>query len=133
MRAVAYLRISRDTDDSTSIARQRQITKQYAKGRDWTIVETVEEVDVSASKRRLDRPGLTRVRELVAAGDAEAVLVWRLDRLARSVVDMGTLLDEGLQVVSCTEPLDTTTPMGRAMVEILQVFAALESSTIGQS
>jgi hypothetical protein len=45
---------------------------------------------------------------------------------------MGTLLDEGLQVVSCTEPLDTTSPMGRAMVEILQVFAALESSTIGQ-
>jgi DNA invertase Pin-like site-specific DNA recombinase len=131
MKVAAYVRISRDTDESTSIARQKQITTRYAEARGWTVVETVEDVDVSATKRRLDRPGLTRVRELVAGGDAEAVLVWRLDRLARSVVDMGTLLDEGLQVVSCTEPLDTTTPMGRAMVEILQVFAALESSTIG--
>src|SRR4051794_8592099 len=104
MRVAAYLRISRDTDESTSIARQRQITRQYAEARGWTVAETVEEVDVSASKRRLDRPGLSRVRELVRTGDAEAVLVWRLDRLARSVVDMGTMLDEGLQVVSCTEP-----------------------------
>ena len=132
MRVAAYVRISRDTDESTSIARQKQITTRYAEARGWTVVETVEDVDVSATKRRLDRAGLTRVRELVAGGDAQAVLVWRLDRLARSVVDMGTLLDEGLQVVSATEPLDTTTPMGRAMVEILQVFAALESSTIGQ-
>lgn len=129
---VAYVRISRDTDDSTSIPRQRAVTAKYAESRGWHVVETVEDVDVSASKRRLARPGLTRVRELIRNRDADAVLVWRLDRLARSVVDMGTLLDEGLEVVSATEPLDTTTPMGRAMVEILQVFAALESSTIGQ-
>ncbi|MEP7736460.1 recombinase family protein [Nocardioides sp. 31GB23] len=132
LRVAAYVRISRDADDSTSIARQVDITGRYAAARGWEVVETVQDVDVSASKRRLDRPGLSRVRELVRAGEADAVLVWRLDRLARSVVDMGTLLDEGLQVVSCTEPLDTTSPMGRAMVEILQVFAALESSTIGQ-
>lgn len=68
---------------------------------------------------------------MIASGDADAVLVWRLDRLARSVVDFGTLLDEGLNVVSCTEPLDTTSAMGRAMAEVLQVFAALESRTIG--
>lgn len=131
MNVVAYLRISRDSDDSTSIARQRDITSRYAEARGWTVVATVEDVDVSASKRRLDRPGLNRVRELIRTGAADAVVVWRLDRLARSVVDMGTMLDEGLQVVSCTEPLDTTSPMGRAMVEILQVFASLESSTIG--
>jgi DNA invertase Pin-like site-specific DNA recombinase len=92
----------------------------------------LEDVDVSASKRRLDRPGLAKVRAMIAAGEADAVLVWRLDRLARSVVDFGTLLDEGLNVVSCTEPLDTTSAMGRAMAEVLQVFAALESRTIGE-
>jgi hypothetical protein len=68
---------------------------------------------------------------MIAAGDVEAVLVWKLDRLARSVVDFGTLLDEGINVVSCTEPLDTTSAMGRAMAEVLQVFAALEARTIG--
>lgn len=130
-RVVGYVRLSRETADSTSVARQRQIIDSHASARGWTVVDVVEDVDVSASKRRLDRPGLDRVRALVASGDADAVLVWRLDRLARSVVDFGTLLDEGLNVVSCTEPLDTTSAMGRAMAEVLQVFAALESRTIG--
>ncbi|MCJ1707943.1 recombinase family protein [Microbacterium sp. VKM Ac-2923] len=130
-RVVGYVRLSRESADSTSVARQRQIIEAHAKGRGWELVDTIDDVDVSASKRRLDRPGLTRVRALIAGGKAEAVLVWRLDRLARSVVDFGTLLDDGLNVVSCTEPLDTTTAMGRAMAEVLQVFAALESRTIG--
>jgi DNA invertase Pin-like site-specific DNA recombinase len=130
-RAIGYVRLSRETADSTSIARQRQIIEATARGRGFELVGIIEDVDVSASKRRLDRPGLAQVRELVAKGQADAVLVWRLDRLARSVVDFGTLLDEGLSVVSCTEPLDTTSAMGRAMAEVLQVFAALESRTIG--
>ncbi len=130
-RVVGYVRLSRESADSTSVARQRQIIETHAKRQGWELVETIDDVDVSASKRRLDRPGLARVRGLIASGKADAVLVWRLDRLARSVVDFGTLLDDGLNVVSCTEPLDTTTPMGRAMAEVLQVFAALESRTIG--
>jgi|GEM_PF-623868 len=131
-RAVGYVRLSRDHDDSTSVARQREIIARTCEARGWTLVETVEDVDVSASKRRLDRPGLDRVRALVRSGEADLVLVWRLDRLARSVVDFGTLLDEGVAVASATEPLDTTTPMGRAMAEVLQVFAALESRTTGE-
>lgn len=130
-RVIGYVRISRDTDDSTSVARQREVIESTARARGWELVGIAEDVDVSATKARLDRPGLSHVRREIAQGRADAVLCWRLDRLARSVVDMGTLLDEGLQVISATEPLDTTSPMGRAMVEILQVFAALESSTIG--
>lgn len=86
---------------------------------------------MSASKRRLDRPGLHEIRRRVAAGEADAVMVWRLDRLVRSVADVGVLLDEGLQIISATENLDTTSIMGRAMVEILQVFASMEAKTIG--
>lgn len=108
-RVVGYVRLSRETADSTSVARQRQVIEAHARSRGWDLFTTVEDIDVSASKRRLDRPGLTRVRAIIAAGKAEAILVWRLDRLARSVVDFGTLLDDGLNVVSCTEPLDTTT------------------------
>ena len=95
------------------------------------LIEIVEDVDVSATRSRLDRPGLRRVRALIADGSADAVMVWRLDRLVRSVVDVGVLLDEGLQIISATESLDTTSPMGRAMVEILQVFASMEAKTIG--
>jgi len=132
MRVVGYARLSRASEDSTSIAKQREILTKTAAARGWDLVAIEVDEDVSATKSRLDRPGLTRARESVAAGLADALLCWRLDRVARSVVDMGTLLDEGLQIVSATEPLDTTSAMGRAMVEVLQVFAALESRTTGE-
>ncbi|WNN93698.1 serine integrase [Arthrobacter phage CallinAllBarbz] len=127
MNVIGYARLSSAREESTSIARQREIIEEYAAARKWTLVDVVAETGASATKLRLNRPGLSKVREAVASGRAEAVLVWRLDRIARSVVDFGTLLDEGLQVVSCTEPIDATSSMGRAMAEILQVFAAMEA------
>ncbi|KRF16121.1 hypothetical protein ASH02_05865 [Nocardioides sp. Soil796] len=119
-------------DDSTSLAKQRQIIERAAESRGWALVGIAEDEDVSATKSRLNRPGLTEARDAIASGKADAVLCWRLDRVARSVVDMGQLLDEGIEIVSATEPLDTTSPMGRAMVQIIQVFAELESSTTGE-
>lgn len=130
MRVIGYARLSSASEESTSIARQREIITAHAAKHDWELVEIIEDPNASASKLRLNRPGLTRVRQYLASGQAEAVLVWRLDRIARSVVDYGTLLDEGLAIVSCTEQLDTTTPMGRAMAEVLQVFAGMEARTI---
>lgn len=132
MRVVGYARLSRATrEESTSITRQREVIERTAEARGFELVETVVDDNVSATKTRLDRPGLRRVRELIAADQADAVVVWRLDRLVRSVVDVGVLLDEGLHIISATESLDTTSPMGRAMVEILQVFASMEATTIG--
>lgn len=132
MRVIGYTRLSRASrEESTSIERQRSLIRQTCAARGFTLVDTVDDIDVSASRSRLDRPGLDEVRERIRSGEADAVMVWRLDRVARSVVDFGTLLDEGLDIISATEPLDTTTPMGRAMAEVLQVFAALEAKTIG--
>ncbi|AYN58532.1 integrase [Arthrobacter phage Liebe] len=132
MRVIGYVRLSRASrEESTSVVRQRDIITRTASARDLDLVGIVEDVDVSATKSRLDRPGLDEVRARVRAGEADAVLVWRLDRIARSVVDFGTLLDDGLDIISATEPLDTASPMGRAMAEVLQVFARLEAKTIG--
>lgn len=127
---IGYARLSTASEESTSIERQREVITATAAARGWTLLDIIEDPAASASKLRLNRPGLDRVRHAVATGQAQAVLVWRLDRIARSVVDFGTLLDEGVNIVSCTEPLDTTSPMGRAMAEILQVFAAMEARTI---
>jgi DNA invertase Pin-like site-specific DNA recombinase len=126
------VRLSRATEESTSVARQEQIIRQHATARGWHLVGIESDPDVSASKSRLDRPGLNAARQAIAAGRAEAILVWRLDRIARSVVDFGTLLDEGLSIVSATEPIDSTSSAGRAMAEILQVFAGMEARTIGE-
>ncbi|MFE5334826.1 recombinase family protein [Isoptericola sp. NPDC056573] len=131
-RVVGYARLSRYSDESASIAKQRKIISDTVANRDWTLVEIVEDVDVSATKRRLDRPGLDRVRRLVADGIADHVVVWKLDRLARSVADFSTLLDEGISVVSATEPIDASNSMGRAMAEMVQVFAGLEARTIAE-
>ncbi|WP_172592145.1 recombinase family protein [Subtercola boreus] len=133
MRIIGYVRLSRASrEESTSIVRQRELIAQTCTLRDdFELIDLVEDVDVSATRSRLDRPGLNKVREMVRRGDADAVMVWRLDRLVRSVVDVGVLLDEGLQIISATENLDTTSAMGRAMIEILQVFASMEAKTIG--
>ncbi|UIW13533.1 serine integrase [Arthrobacter phage Lizalica] len=132
MRIIGYVRLSRASrEESTSVVRQREIIAKTCAARDFELVDIVEDVDVSATKTRLERPGLTEARERIKAGEADAVMVWRLDRIARSVVDFGVLLDEGLDIISATEPLDTASPMGRAMAEVLQVFARLEAKTIG--
>lgn len=132
MRIIGYVRLSRASrEESTSVVRQREIIAKTCAARDFELVGIVEDVDVSATKTRLERPGLSEVRARIKAGEADAVMVWRLDRIARSVVDFGVLLDEGLDIISATEPLDTASPMGRAMAEVLQVFARLEAKTIG--
>ncbi|QHB36635.1 serine integrase [Arthrobacter phage Adolin] len=132
MKIIGYVRLSRASrEESTSVVRQREIIEKTCAARDFELVDIVEDVDVSATKTRLDRPGLSEVRERIRAGHADAVMVWRLDRIARSVVDFGVLLDDGLDIISATEPLDTASPMGRAMAEVLQVFARLEAKTIG--
>lgn len=127
MDVIGYARLSAAREESTSIDRQHEIIVNFVKARGWTLTGIVDDPVASASKLRLNRPGLKQVREAIASGTAEAVVVWRLDRIARSVVDFGTLLDEGVSIISATEPLDTTSAMGRAMAEILQVFAAMEA------
>lgn len=131
-RVVGYVRISKDRDDSTSIVRQGEAIAKKAADRGWTLVDTVADRDVSATKKRLDRPGLNKVRQMIANGEADAVVVWKLDRIARSVSDVSVLLDEGLLLVATDQDFDTTTATGRAMVQIAQVFAELEAATIGE-
>lgn len=134
LRAALYVRLSEDTDESTSPQRQRDITAAYANAREWTAVGTYEDIDVSATHARLDRPGLSRLRADVAAGRVDVVIVWRLDRLARKVIDLLTLLEEftkaSASVASATEGIDLTTAGGRAMATLIGVFAEMEADAI---
>lgn len=136
MRAALYVRLSHETDVSTSPARQREVGEAYAAARGWQVVNVYEDIDVSASARRLDRPALGRLRDSVAAGDVDVVIVWRLDRLARSVLDTLTLFQEwqqhGCAVASATEGIDLTTPHGKAMATLIAVFAEMEAAAISE-
>ncbi len=134
MRAATYIRLSEDTDTTTSPARQRELCRRYADDRGWAVVAEFEDIDVSASKTGLDRPALGRLREAVDRGEIDVVIVWRLDRLARSVLDTLTLLDQwtkkGCAAASATEAIDLTTPVGKAMVALIAIFAELEADAI---
>ncbi len=133
-RVLGYARISKATDESTSIERQREVIEATCRARGWALADIIEDVDVSATKTRLDRPGLARVREAVTAGRADTVMVWRIDRVARSVSDLAALTEEwaaaGVSLVSATEPFDMTTSAGRMLLQLLGVFAEFEAATI---
>jgi DNA invertase Pin-like site-specific DNA recombinase len=130
-RALGYVRLSKLTEASTSPERQRADIARYATGRGWELVDIVEDIDVSATKHRLDRPGIHELRKRVKADPGLVVIVSRLDRIARNVADVSTLLDEGIAIVSVAEAFDTASASGRAMAQVAQVFAELEARTIG--
>ncbi|WP_300386917.1 recombinase family protein [uncultured Nocardioides sp.] len=100
MRVVGYARLSWASEDSTSIAKQRDEIQKFVRSRSWDLVGIEADEDANATKTPLNRPGLTAARRRVATGEADAIVVWRLDSVARSVVDVGTLLDEGLRLVA---------------------------------
>ena len=119
-----YARVS--THDQQTLSLQMRAMREYATRRGWTIAAQIREVGSGASERKL------RDRLLAAARrrDIDAVLVWRLDRWGRSLVDLVVTLKElaelGVGFVSLTEALDLTTPTGRAMAGLLSVFAEFE-------
>ena len=105
---------------------ENRAMREYAVRRGWTIALQVKEVGSGASQRQLrEKPlGAARRREI------DAMVVWRLDRWGRPVIDLLATLKEleyqGVGFVSLTEALDLTTPTGRAMAVLLAVFAEFE-------
>src|SRR5215207_10416290 len=100
--------------------------REYVERRGWKVVIEVSEIG-SGAKEREKREDLIR---LARRRQIDAIVVWRLDRWGRSLVDLVNTLGElgELEVgfVSLTEALDLTTPTGRAMAGLLAVFAEFE-------
>lgn len=132
-RAAIYVRLSRETEETTSPERQRAACEQIGKARGWDVVFVEEDIDVSGFSKGLDRPGLQRI--LTRLADIDVIVFFKIDRLARSTVDFAEIMRiteaEGVALASASEPLDLTSSMGRAMAKVIAVFAELESETIG--
>jgi DNA invertase Pin-like site-specific DNA recombinase len=90
--------------------------------------------DEGISGAMTKRPALTRCLKKLRAGDI--LIVWKLDRLGRSLRDLITMLDDlraqGIKFRSLTEHIDTETPAGRAMWQMIGVLAELERSLIAE-
>jgi len=119
-----YARVS--THDQQTLPLQMRAMREYVSRRGWTIAVQIKEVGSGAAERELREYLLAAARRR----EIDVVLVWRLDRWGRSLVDLVVTLKElaelGVSFVSLTEALDLTTPTGRAMAGLLSVFAEFE-------
>ncbi len=124
LRVGIYARIS--THDQQTLPLQVKAMRQYARRRSWKVVKAVEDVGSGAS----ERPQREELINAARRRQIDAILVWRLDRWGRSLLDLIGSLQElstlGVGFVSLCEALDLTTPSGRALAGMLAVFAEFE-------
>jgi putative DNA-invertase from lambdoid prophage Rac len=124
LRVGLYARIS--THDQQTLSLQVKAMRQYARRRSWKVVKAVEDVGSGAS----ERPQREELIKAARRRQIDAILVWRLDRWGRSLLDLIGSLQElsmlGVGFVSLCEALDLTTPSGRALAGMLAVFAEFE-------
>jgi len=124
-----YARQSVDKQDSISIESQIDFCKYELKGGSCK-----EYIDKGYSGKNTDRPRFQELVRDIERGLIQRVVVYKLDRISRSIIDFASMMElfsrYNVEFVSSTEKFDTSTPMGRAMLNICIVFAQLERETI---
>jgi DNA invertase Pin-like site-specific DNA recombinase len=134
-RVIGYVRVSTEEQGQSGLGleAQRAAIEAEVERRGWTLVRT--EKDTS-SGARLDRRGLTAALDAVASGEADGLVVAKLDRLSRSVAQFSNLLErfraKGWGLVILDLGIDTTTIMGEAMATMAATFAQVERRRIGE-
>lgn len=135
MRIIGYTRVSTEeqSTNGVSLAAQEAKLRAYADLYGHEVIAVV--VDAGHSAKTLDRPGLNQVLEALTSGEAEGAIVMKLDRLTRSVRDLGALLDEYFQhfaLISVGEQVDTTTAGGRLVLNLLTSVSQWEREVISE-
>ena len=132
-RAAIYVRVSTGAQvDGTSIDGQLSQCRAEADRRGWIVAG--EYVDAGVSGAKDSRPALDELLAAASSGELDVVLIAKLDRLGRSLLHLLTLMQQfdalGVRVVSASDNIDTRTPAGRMMVQLLGVFAEFERERI---
>lgn len=125
-----YARQSLEKKDSLSIEGQVDLCRKYVNG------EPLVFTDRGFSGKNTKRPAFTELMQAVESGTVNKIIVYRLDRFSRSLADFSglwaVLERHGVEFVSVTENFDTTSPIGRAMLNVVMVFAQLERETTAE-
>ena len=141
MQAIGYVRVStgHQVDSGLSIEAQKVKLEAAAQLHDFNLVRIIE--DAGASGKNLDRPGMTQLLGLIDTSHADVVIITKLDRITRSTADLAGLIERlhtarradgarGVDLISTSESLDTTSAAGRLVVNILGSVAAWEREAI---
>ena len=130
-----YTRVSTEAqaEEGYSIEAQKKLLEAFCVSKE--IKDYKFYTDAGYSGSNLDRPAITELIGEIKAGRVQSVAVYKLDRLSRSQKDTLFLIEDvfnphGVGFVSLSENMDTSTPIGRAMLGIMSAFAQLERETI---
>jgi DNA invertase Pin-like site-specific DNA recombinase len=132
---VGYARVSTDEQGANGVGleAQRAAIKAECSRRGWTLARIEEDV---LSAKTMKRPGLQAALEACRSGEVGGIVVAKLDRLSRSVVQFGHLLDEAskkkFNVVALDLGLDLSTPQGELVANVIASVAQWERKIIGQ-
>ncbi len=134
-RAAIYIRVSTEgqREEGYSIDAQKALLEAFCTARELEKRELY--IDGGFTGSNIDRPGLIKLIEDIRRGEISHVVVYKLDRLSRSQKDTLYLIEDifnpaGVTFISMNENMDTSTPIGRAMLGIMSAFAQLERETI---
>jgi DNA invertase Pin-like site-specific DNA recombinase len=130
-RVAIYARVS-TTNHGQDVGMQTRELRQFAEARSWTVAG--EYVDAGVSGAKDSRPELNRLMADAHKRRFDVVCVWRFDRFARSVSHLLRALETfkalGIDFVSYSEQMDTSTPAGKMVFTVLGAVAELERSLI---
>jgi DNA invertase Pin-like site-specific DNA recombinase len=126
-----YLRVSTAEQNNEN---QRRELMAVAERNGWKVIGIYEDAGISGAKGRDERPGLKALMKAVARKEIDMVAAWSVDRLGRSLTDLLDLLRDlhakGVDLFLHQQGLDTSMPSGRAMFQMLGVFAEFERAMI---
>lgn len=134
MKAAIYSRKSKFTGKGESIENQVQLCREYCEKENWEVFDCYEDEGFSA--KNTDRPEFQRMLADAKKKKFNLVICYRLDRISRNIADFANLIEDlnrqRIGFISVNERFDTSSPLGRAMMNIAAVFAHLERETIAE-
>jgi DNA invertase Pin-like site-specific DNA recombinase len=130
-RVAFYVRVS---TDGQTVENQIGELHAVAKRHEWQVIQIYADKGISGTKGREGRPEFDKLLKTIARREVDMVAAWSVDRLGRSLKDLVSLLSDlqakGVDLFLFQQGLDTSTPSGRAMFQMLGVFSEFEAAMI---
>lgn len=136
MRAIGYTRVStsEQADKGAGLEAQHRAISEEADRRSWELVKVFS--DTASGRSTVKRLGLKAAINVLRGGEADGLVVAKLDRLSRSLMDFAGLMEQARReewaVVALDLGVDTTTPAGEMVANVMASFAQYERRLIGQ-